>query len=169
MSGTGTAAERRERITGEIISQTGIDEAAIERLVRQFYAEVRRDPVLGPIFDARIMDWDPHLQQMCAFWSSVMLMSGRYHGNPMVKHLPLPIDAAHFDRWLALFEETSRKVCTPAAAAHFNERARRIAESLELGVAGGHGVLLRKGERFRDAALERPLQRRRPEGGSKGP
>ncbi len=78
----------------------------------------------------------------------------------MVKHLPLPIDAAHFDRWLALFEETSRKVCTPAASAHFNERARRIAESLELGVSGRHGVLLRKGERFRNAALERPLQRR---------
>jgi truncated hemoglobin YjbI len=37
---------------------------------------------------------------MCAFWSSVALMSGRYHGQPMEKHLPLPIDARHFDRWL---------------------------------------------------------------------
>jgi hemoglobin len=155
MPGSGTAADRRVTIVGEIVSQTGVDEAIIDRLVRQFYAEVRRDPVLGPIFDARITDWEPHLQRMCAFWSSVMLMSGRYHGNPMVKHLPLPIDAAHFDRWLALFEETSRKVCTPAAAARFNERARRIAESLELGVAGRHGVLLRKGERFRNAAIER--------------
>jgi hemoglobin len=154
MSGTGMAAERRSRITGEIVSQTGIDEATIDRLVRQFYANVRRDPVLGPIFDARITDWEPHLRRMWAFWSSVMLMSGRYHGNPMVKHLPLPIDASHFDRWLALFEETSRKICTPAAVAHFNERARRIAESLELGVAGRHDVLLRKGERFRNAALE---------------
>ena len=127
MSRTGMAAERRSRITGGIVSQTGIDEATIDRLVRQFYANVRRDPVLGPIFCDRITDWEPHLQRMCAFWSSVVLMSGRYHGNPMVKHLPLPIDAVHFDRWLALFEETSRKVCTPAAAAHFNERARRIA------------------------------------------
>jgi hemoglobin len=148
------AAERRGRLTGGIVSQTGIDEATIDRLVRQFYANVRRDPVLGPIFDDRITDWEPHLQRMCAFWSSVMLMSGRYHGNPMVKHLPLPIDAVHFDRWLALFEETSRKVCPSAAAAHFNERARRIAESLELGIAGRHDVLLRKGERFRNAALE---------------
>ncbi len=154
MSRTGMAAERRSRITGGIVSQTGIDEATIDRLVRQFYANVRRDPVLGPIFCDRITDWEPHLQRMCAFWSSVVLMSGRYHGNPMVKHLPLPIDAVHFDRWLALFEETSRKVCTPAAAAHFNERARRIAESLELGIAGRHDVLLRKGERFRNAALE---------------
>jgi hemoglobin len=154
MSGTRTAAERRGRITGQIVSQTGIDEATIERLVRRFYENVRRDPVLGPIFDDRIADWEPHLQRMFEFWSSVMLMSGRYHGNPMDKHLPLPIDAVHFDRWLALFEETSRNVCTPAAAAHFSERARRIAESLELGVAGRHGVLLRKGERFRSAALK---------------
>ncbi len=85
----------------------------------------------------------------------------------MVKHLPLPIDAAHFDRWSALFEETSRKVCTPSAAAHFNERARRIAESLELGIAGRHGVLLRKGERFRDAALGRNEDGER-EGASNG-
>jgi len=148
MSETRTAAERRVTITGEIVSQTGLNEATIERLVRQFYAEVRRDPILGPIFDDRISDWEPHLQRMCEFWSSVMLMSGRYHGNAMVKHLPLPIDSVHFDRWLALFEEACRKVCTPAAAAYFVERARRIAESLELGIAGRHGVLLRKGERF---------------------
>ncbi|MCC7346647.1 MAG: group III truncated hemoglobin [Variibacter sp.] len=121
----------------------------IERLVRAFYAKVRDDAVLGPIFEAHIQDWEPHLQRMCAFWSSVALMSGRYHGNPMSKHLPLPVDGAHFDRWLALFEETAHEVCPAAAAAHFVERARRIAESLELGIAGRHGVLLRTGERFR--------------------
>jgi hemoglobin len=80
-------------------------------------------------------------------------MSGRYHGSPMTKHLPLPVDATHFDRWLALFEETAGEVCPPAAEAHFVERARRIAESLELGVAGQHGVLLRTGERFRNPEL----------------
>jgi hemoglobin len=90
---------------------------------------------------------------MFAFWSSVALMSGRYHGSPMAKHMPLPIDAGHFDRWLALFEETAREICPPEAAAHFIERARRIAESLELGIAGQHGVLLRSGERFRRPEL----------------
>ena len=80
-------------------------------------------------------------------------MSGRYHGNPMTKHLPLPIDGAHFDRWLALFEVTARQICPPEANAHFVERARRIAESLELGIAGRHGVLLRRGERFRHRSL----------------
>ena len=144
-----TGAERRERITAEITERTGITEAMIERLVRAFYARIRADAVLAPIFDARIRDWEPHLAQMCAFWSSVALMSGRYHGTPMAKHLPLPVDAAHFDRWLDLFETTAHEICPPAAAAHFVERARRIATSLELGIANGQGVLLGIGERFR--------------------
>lgn len=144
-----TGPERRERITAEIMAQTGIDEAMIEGLVHGFYARVRADAVLGPIFEARIRDWEPHLAQMCAFWSSVALMTGRYHGTPMAKHLPLPVDAAHFDRWLELFEATASEICPPAAAVHFVERARRIASSLELGVAGAHGVMLGNGERFR--------------------
>ena len=144
-----TPAERREQIVADITSRTGITEEMIERLVRSFYTRVRTDAMLAPIFDARIKDWEPHLQQMCAFWWSVALMSGRYHGAPMPKHLPLPVDAAHFDRWLALFEATAAEVCPPEAAEHFIERARRIATSLELGVAGANGVLLGLGERFR--------------------
>jgi hemoglobin len=142
------ASARRERITAEIVARTGIDERMIERLVRGFYARVRADPLLGPVFESRIHDWEPHLRRMCAFWSSVALMSGRYHGSPMARHLPLPVDAAHFDRWLVLFEETAREVCPGAAEAHFVERARRIAESIELGIAGGRGVLLATGERL---------------------
>ncbi|MBX9646659.1 MAG: group III truncated hemoglobin [Xanthobacteraceae bacterium] len=144
-----TGAERRERITAELTERTGITEAMIERLVRAFYDKVRTDPMLAPVFDARIRDWEPHLQQMCAFWSSVALMSGRYHGTPMVKHMPLPVDATHFDRWLDLFEATAHEICPAEAATHFVERARRIAASLELGIANGQGVLLGVGERFR--------------------
>ena len=141
--------ERRAEMSARIARETGIDEAMIERLVRGFYARVQDDPLLGPIFAARIQDWEPHLQRMCAFWSSVALMSGRYHGQPMRAHAPLPIDAKHFDRWLSLFEMTAHELCPPAAAAHFIERARRIAESLELGIATSRGVILNKGERFR--------------------
>ena len=148
-------AERREQITADIVARTGITEvtgiteAVIERLVHGFYAKVRSDPMLAPVFEARITDWEPHLRQMCAFWSSVALMTGRYHGTPMVKHMPLPIDAAHFDRWLELFEATAHELCPPAAAAHVVERARRIAASLEMGVASGQGVMLGVGERYR--------------------
>ena len=142
-------AERREKITAEIAERTGITEAMIEHLVRAFYEKVRGDEMLAPVFAAKIRDWEPHLQQMFAFWSSVALMTGRYHGTPMVKHMRLPVDAAHFDRWLSLFEATARELCPPPAAEHFVERARRIAASLELGVANGQGVMLGVGERFR--------------------
>lgn len=147
--------QRRAEMAARIMRETGIDEALIERLVRGFYGKVRADPMLGPIFDARIADWEPHLQRMCAFWSSVALLTGRYHGQPMQAHGPLPIDAVHFDRWLALFEETARELCTPPAADHFIDRARRIAESLELGIAMSRGTLLAKGQRYRMA--DKPL------------
>jgi len=143
-----SAAARRAAITAQIQADTGVNEPMLERLIRGFYMRVRNDDVLGPIFAAKIDDWEPHLQKMCAFWSSVALMSGRYHGQPMAKHLPLPIDARHFDRWLALFEESARDLCPPEAAEHFVMLARRIAASLELGVASAHGVFLRKGERY---------------------
>ncbi len=143
-----SAQERRAAITAQIQAETGIDEMMIERLVRGFYARVQQDEVLGPIFASRIEVWEPHLQRMCAFWSSVALMSGRYHGQPMAKHLPLPIDARHFDRWLTLFEETAREVCPPTAAEHFGKLAQRIAESLELGLASAAGVMLGNGQRF---------------------
>lgn len=116
------APERRAQITAEIVAHTGIDEAMIARLVRAFYAKVQQDPLLGPVFDQRIVDWELHLQRMCTFWSSVALMSGRYHGQPMEKHEPLAVDGRHFDRWLALFEATAHDVCPPVAAAHFIAR-----------------------------------------------
>lgn len=139
---------RRARITADVSETTGIDEDVIHTLVHAFYAQIRQDPVLGPIFNDRIDDWEPHLERMCAFWSSVTLMSGRYHGQPMQKHAPLPVDARHFDRWLELFEQSAHSVCAPAAAEYFIDRARRIAESLELGIAGQSGVLLARGQRL---------------------
>src|SRR3954447_23549859 len=69
-----TGAERREQITAEIMERTGITEAMIERLVHGFYAKVRADAELAPVFEPRIAEWEPHLQRMCAFWSSVALM-----------------------------------------------------------------------------------------------
>ena len=117
------AAERRARITAELMSTTGIDDSMIERLMRTFYARVQADALLGPIFAARIEDWEAHIVKLCAFWSSVALMTGRYHGTPMAKHLPLPVDADHFDRWLELFELAAREICPPEAAAHFIERS----------------------------------------------
>lgn len=143
------AAARREAAAARIRAETGIDEAMIDALVEGFYARVREDDFIGPIFAAHIDDWGPHLAQMKLFWSSVALSTGVYQGRPMPKHLPLPIDARHFDHWLSLFEATAHELCPPIAAEHFIVRARRISESLELGVANANNVMVGPGERYR--------------------
>lgn len=139
---------RREAATARIMQETGIDQPMIDTLVDGFYDRVRQDDLIGPVFTAKISDWGPHLEQMKLFWSSVALSTSVYQGRPMPKHMPLPIDARHFDRWLSLFEDTARTLCPPIAAEHFIVRARRIAQSLELGVANAAGVLLDNGERY---------------------
>ena len=112
----------------------GITEPMIERLVAEFYRRVRQDRLLGPIFDAAVEDWDRHLSRMRDFWSSVVLMSGRYKGKPVLVHAMLPgIIPAHFRQWLALFDATAIDVCPAKAAALFIDRARRITDSLQLG------------------------------------
>ena len=113
-----------------------IDEETIHRLVHAFYGKVRADAALGPIFDRVIRaEWDTHLAKMCDFWSSVMLTTGRYHGNPMAAHLKLEgVAPAHFQRWLALFRETAAEVCDAQTAALFASRAENIARSLQMGM-----------------------------------
>lgn len=138
---------RRLQVLAERAERLGLDEAALDRLVRHFYEAARADPLLGPIFAAGVTDWEGHFARMVAFWSSILLFSGRYHGQPLPLHLELPIDARHFDRWLALFEASARTV-VPAAADQVVARARRIAESFELGLAGRRGVMLGPGERL---------------------
>jgi hemoglobin len=129
-----TIASARPAMTAAIMAETDLDEDVLRTLVHVFYDKVRREAVLGPIFAARIANWGPHLERMVVFWSSVALMTGRYHGRPVPAHTPLPIDGAHFDRWLALFRETAREVCTPAGATLVIERAERIARSLHIAV-----------------------------------
>ncbi len=111
-----------------------ISEEGIRRLVDAFYVKVRRDPELAPIFLRAIPgDWQPHLNRMYAFWSSVMLTTGRYKGNPVVKHLVIPGMRPHlFERWLALFNETCGELFEDGVGEEFRVKAARIAESLKL-------------------------------------
>ena len=112
-----------------------ITEPAIRTLVDAFYAKVRRDPALGPIFERAVADWPEHLAKLADFWSSVMLTSGRYKGNPMAAHAALAgLSPAMFARWLELFAETADQLFAPALAAAFREKSERIAESLQLGL-----------------------------------
>ena len=120
--------------------ECGVTEPMIRDLVHAFYAKVQRDGLLGPIFNAVIEDWDEHLDRLCAFWSSVTLTTGRYKGRPVPAHIKLPgISNQHFARWLALFAETAREICPPAAADLFIERSKRIAQSLQFAIAFHRG------------------------------
>jgi len=109
-----------------------IDEGGIAALVDRFYGKVRRDPLIGPLFNAAIDDWEAHLVTLRAFWSSVMLTTGRYKGNPMAAHVKHPISPEFFDRWLELWCETAHEVFAPDPSARFCAKAHRIAESLKL-------------------------------------
>jgi hemoglobin len=110
-----------------------IPDPDIARLVDTFYGRIRQDAELGPIFEAAIGDrWDRHLSTMKDFWSSVVNTTGRYKGQPVPAHAKLPIARAHFARWLALWDEVTGEVLAPEAASLFRDKARRIAESLQL-------------------------------------
>jgi hemoglobin len=133
-------AERRVAITRGIQAATGLDDAILEHLIRSFYAAARQDEVIGHLFD-HVQDWEKHITKITTFWSSVALLTGRYHGQPLAAHSPLPLDPSHFARWLVLFEQTARETCSPAGADYLMEKARRIARSLEIGVAISRGEL----------------------------
>lgn len=111
-----------------------ITEQQLETLIPAFYERVRADAGLGPVFDGAVHDWPEHLHKLVAFWSSVMLTSGRYKGNPMRAHLMHrdAITPAMFDRWLALWGEVTGDLLPPATAQALQAKAARIAESLQL-------------------------------------
>jgi hemoglobin len=123
-----------------------LDEAVLPSLLEQFYARVRDDPALGPVFNDAVHDWDEHLDRLADFWSSVMLATGRYKGNPAVMHLmhASRITPFMFDRWLALWEQTTNELLPAQVASTAQAKARRIAESLQLAI------------RYRTAAQQHP-------------
>lgn len=111
-----------------------IDDEGLGHLVEAFYARVRADDELGPIFNDAISDWPEHLGKLTDFWSSVMLTSGRYKGQPVPAHMThrSRITPELFERWLGLWAETTDAIMEPAAAKALQDKARRIAQSLQL-------------------------------------
>jgi hemoglobin len=116
----------------------------IHAVVHGFYDKIRQDPALGRIFNREIAGpaWPEHLAKMCDFWSSVLLMTGRFKGAPMVVHTRIAdIRPTHFARWLHLFRQTAETLCPPPAAALFVAKSEMIAQSLQLGIAASRGEL----------------------------
>lgn len=114
-----------------------LDDIGLKSLVDAFYARVRVDVALGPIFNDAIGDWPEHLEKLTAFWSSVMLTSGRYKGQPVPAHMKhkAQITPELFARWLTLWAQTTDALMVPEAAAALQDRARRIAQSLQLAMS----------------------------------
>ncbi len=109
-------------------------EDEVTRLVHTFYARVRRDDVLGPIFETHVDDWPHHLAKLVDFWSAILRGTARYRGTPMPKHAALPgLEPAMFQRWLALFRETTTEIDNAAMKARADAMAERIAQSLWYG------------------------------------
>lgn len=107
-------------------------EADIRLLVDTFYHKVGQDALLNPVFNGFAgVDWSLHLPIMYGFWSSILLGTVRYHGRPFLKHLPLPIDATHFERWLELFGATVAELFSGPKADEANLRALNIATMFE--------------------------------------
>lgn len=119
-----------------------LDEESIRLMVQTFYARARQDELIGPIFNGAVADWDHHIGKIADFWSSMLLKTGRYSGAPMRPHLLLGLQGDHFDRWLQLFEATARELFSPDLAALFLLRARRIADSFEMGIATARGEMV---------------------------
>lgn len=111
-------------------------EEQIKELIDCFYSRVRQDELLGPVFARAIGDhWEEHLTKMSDFWSTVVLASRGYKGNPMQVHINLPrLNKDHFDRWLALWRATTSELLDQMQAQVFVKKAEFMAERLLSGI-----------------------------------
>lgn len=114
-------------------------EEEVSKLVHEFYAKARKDPLLGPIFEEHVIDWDAHFVQMTNFWSAQLRGTSRFRGAPMPKHIALPeLTATLFERWLALFKQTTHELGNSALEQHANTIAAFIANRLWQGYQMSH-------------------------------
>lgn len=133
----------REKVQRDAL-RIGIDEDYISVLVDTFYDRISSHQVLGPIFaDAIGSNWQPHLDKMKQFWSSVARNTGQYSGKPVPAHQKLTqVQQQHFAIWLDLFAQTLADTApTPQAADYFMERAQTIARSLQMAMFDRPGML----------------------------
>jgi hemoglobin len=121
-------------------TETPITEADIAMLVDRFYAKVREDPKIGPVFNNAVQNWDAHLALLKDFWSTVLLTTGRYKGNPHLAHFRLPIEAGYFARWLTLFAETANEVMSAPNAEVVVRKANLISVNMKRVLASGPGI-----------------------------
>lgn len=118
------------------MNRTHLEEEALPAVIKLFYERVRGDALLGPVFETTIHDWDDHHARLADFWSSVMLSTGRYKGNPVALHLrhANALTPEAFGRWLSLWAQTTEQLLPMPAAQGMQAKAARIAQSLQLAI-----------------------------------
>ncbi|MGB0918345.1 MAG: group III truncated hemoglobin [Flavobacteriales bacterium] len=101
----------------------------IKLLVDTFYENVRKDELIGPIFEGIIQDrWPEHLEKMYRFWQTVLLEEHTYHGSPFAPHAKLPVGIEHFERWIGIFSQTVDQLFTGEKADEARMRATKMAQ-----------------------------------------
>lgn len=107
----------------------------INRVVADFYAEIRRHPTLGPVFAAHVKDWPAHEAKIAGFWRNAILLESGYDGNPMQVHRQAGnVRPGMFSPWLALFDMVLQRNLPPELAAAWSALAHRIGQGLRFGV-----------------------------------
>lgn len=117
----------------------------VAELVTRFYADVAQDDLLGPMFnDVARVDWAEHIPKLTAFWCRVLFSIPGYEGNPYSVHATVnaqqPFTAAHFERWLELFDETVDLRWSGPKVEQAKAFARRVASVHARQLAGQHVV-----------------------------
>ncbi len=114
-----------------------ITPAQIDRVVASFYARIGQHSVLGPVFATHIPDdaWPEHEEKIARFWRNAILKERSYSGNPMRVHMQTSdVQPAHFEPWLALFDEVLHTELPAETARAFSALAHRIGRGLRLGL-----------------------------------
>lgn len=110
----------------------------IAQLVQGFYADVRLDPLLGPVFERALHgQWDTHLQRLVDFWSTVALGTRSFKGDVFGKHMVLTgVTPAHFAAWTGLWQQHTNRMFAPDVARELQAAAHGIARNLFRGYFG---------------------------------
>ncbi|HLT48951.1 group III truncated hemoglobin [Aequorivita nionensis] len=112
----------------------------VSLLVNTFYSKVREEPLLGPIFNKIITDWETHLELLTDFWETNLFFKRKYFGNPMHAHIEVDkkmggkINELHFGTWINLWHETIDELFEGETANIAKNRARNMGTFIHLNV-----------------------------------
>ncbi|AFL82430.1 truncated hemoglobin [Aequorivita sublithincola DSM 14238] len=124
----------------------------VSLLVRTFYSKVRKDDLLGPIFNGIITDWETHLELLTDFWETNLFFARKYFGNPMHAHIEVDkkvggtINELHFGTWINLWHETINELFEGETAEIAKNRARNMGTFIHLNVFNARGEGAKKEE-----------------------